>query len=80
MEIICCIVGFALSLLMTYYFSILIMESYLYNDQSYGMVQIPLWIPQLPFVIGSGVLCIALIDSLYNLIVNRKASYNQVQG
>lgn len=80
MEAICCIVGLALSLLMTYYFSILIMESYLYNDQSYGMVQIPLWIPQLPFVIGSGVLCIALIDNLYNLIVNRKASYNQVQG
>lgn len=80
MEIICCIVGLALSLLMTYYFSTLIIESYLYNDQSYGMVRIPLWIPQLPFVIGSGILCIALIDNLVSLAVSGKTFYNQVKS
>lgn len=80
MEIFCCMVGLVLSLLMTYYFSILIMESYIYNDQSYGMVRIPLWIPQLPFVIGSSVLCIALTDNLVSLVVSGKASYNSVEG
>ena len=40
------------------------LESYQFNDMAGGMVAIPIWIPQLSFVIGSFVFVLAVVDEL----------------
>ena len=41
------------------------LESYQFNDMAGGMVAIPIWIPQLSFVIGSFVFVLAVVDELF---------------
>ena len=51
------ICGFA-----TYYMIRLNISAYGYGDLSFGIIAIPLWIPQLALSVGLGILTIALID------------------
>jgi TRAP-type C4-dicarboxylate transport system permease small subunit len=51
------ITGFA-----TYYMIRLNIESYGYGDLSFGIIAIPLWLPQLAVSLGLGILSIAFID------------------
>lgn len=39
-------------------------KSYVFNDVTYGLLPIPLWIPQAAMVLGTVVLLIALLDDL----------------
>jgi len=59
----------------TFYMIFLIAESIEFNDMTSGMVAIPLWIPQLPIVLGLAILTLALVDDLLALIWNKSPSY-----
>ncbi|MHB2167057.1 TRAP transporter small permease [Alsobacter sp. R-9] len=50
-------------------------DSWRFNDISQGAVAVPLWIPQLGFVVGLAVLLIAVIDELVTVLQGRPPSY-----
>jgi TRAP-type C4-dicarboxylate transport system permease small subunit len=50
-------------------------ESYEFNDIAGNMVAIPIWIPQMSFVIGSAILVIAVLDECVCVFKGGKPSY-----
>ena len=50
-------------------------ESYEFNDIAGNMVAIPIWIPQMSFVIGSAILVIAVLDECMCVFRGGKPSY-----
>lgn len=48
--------------------SVMVYESWLYGDQSYGLIVIPMWLPQAPMAIGLIVLSIAFVDRLIGVL------------
>jgi TRAP-type C4-dicarboxylate transport system permease small subunit len=50
-------------------------ESWQFNDIAGNMVAIPIWIPQMSFVVGSAILVIAVIDECVHVLRGGKPSY-----
>ncbi|HEY2927378.1 TRAP transporter small permease [Piscinibacter sp.] len=50
-------------------------ESYTFNDIAGGMVVIPIWIPQMSFVIGALLLVLAVLDELVIVLRGAKPTY-----
>lgn len=50
-------------------------ESWRFNDLATGIVNIPIWIPQASFVIGSWLFVIAVVDELVNVLWGSRPSY-----
>lgn len=50
-------------------------ESYEFNDIAGNMVAIPIWIPQMSFVVGSAILVIAVLDECVCVFQGGKPSY-----
>lgn len=57
--------GAVMSAFATYYTIKMNFESYSYGDLSFGIIAIPLWIPQLSVSIGLFILTIAFVDLIY---------------
>ena len=51
------------------------MESYEFNDMDGTLIAIPIWIPQMSFVIGALILVIAVLDECVQVLRGRKPSY-----
>ena len=75
MEISSCIIGFILTVTSTYFLAELIHTSWIYQDYSFGLIKIPLWIPQIPLFLGMATLCVAFVDNLYSLVIHGTAPY-----
>ncbi|WP_244868049.1 TRAP transporter small permease [Vannielia litorea] len=43
-------------------------DSWVYDSVSFGMVKVPLWLPQGTMTLGLGLLCLALLDGLVTLL------------
>lgn len=54
--------------------TIMLHESWLYEDMSYGLIVIPMWIPQAPMAIGLIVLTIAFLDRLAGVVTGHLAA------
>lgn len=50
-------------------------QSWEFNDIAGNMVAIPLWIPQLSFVIGAAILLVAVVDECVSVLRGGKPSY-----
>jgi TRAP-type C4-dicarboxylate transport system permease small subunit len=50
-------------------------ESWLYKDMSDGVIAVPLWIPQLSFVIGTGLLALAVAEQLVRVLLGERPLY-----
>ena len=50
-------------------------ESWEFQDIAGNMVAIPLWIPQLSFVIGAALLVIAVLDEFFTVLAGGRPSY-----
>jgi TRAP-type C4-dicarboxylate transport system permease small subunit len=50
-------------------------DSYQFNDMAGGLVVIPLWIPQLSFVVGAALLWLAVVDELQRVARGFKPRY-----
>ena len=50
-------------------------ESYKFNDIAGNMVAIPIWIPQLSFVVGAAVFVLAVIDECVCVLRGGRPSY-----
>ncbi|WP_435234298.1 TRAP transporter small permease [Psychromonas sp. PT13] len=56
------ILGSLLIIYLTWQLSLLVLESYEFNDLSSGYIPVPLWIVQFPLVLGMVIFSIAIID------------------
>lgn len=52
-----------------------VMESYSFGDMASGQIVIPIWIPQLSFVLGVVLLFIAMADELVRVIGGARPTY-----
>jgi TRAP-type C4-dicarboxylate transport system permease small subunit len=50
-------------------------ESWQFNDMANGLIVIPLWIPQLSFVLGALLLAVAFLDEMVMVAMGRRPSY-----
>ena len=50
-------------------------ESWKFKEVAQGLVKIPIWIPQLCFVIGVLIFLVAILDELILVLGNRKPAY-----
>jgi TRAP-type C4-dicarboxylate transport system permease small subunit len=50
-------------------------ESWQFRDMAGGMVAIPIWVPQMSFVIGAALLLLAVIDELCIVLAGGKPTY-----
>lgn len=50
-------------------------ESLLYRDMSDGVIAVPLWIPQISFVVGTVLLAVAVVEQLVVVVRGAKPDY-----
>ena len=53
-------------------------ESWKLNDIAGGMVVIPIWIPQMSFVVGAFLLLVAVVDELINILRGNMPTYERL--
>ena len=54
-------------------------ESWQFNELAQGLIQIPIWMPQLSLVIGSCIFLVAVIDELVAHLGGRKTAYQAAE-
>ena len=54
-------------------------ESWQFNELAQGLLQIPIWIPQMSLVLGSAIFLVAVIDELVVHLQGRKTSYQAAE-
>jgi len=64
MEVLATAIALVLSGYLAGYVAIFVFESWRFNELSQGLVPVPLWIPQLPMVLGSALLTVAFLERL----------------
>ncbi|MFC5585616.1 TRAP transporter small permease [Nitratireductor kimnyeongensis] len=74
-EVFVLVIGAALSWFFFYYASKLTVDSYRFNELSYGIIAIPLWIPQAVMALGVGIFAVALVEDLFEVLAGRSPSY-----
>lgn len=62
---------------LTYWATSFTWDSYAFAEVATGLVVIPIWIPQMSFVIGCWILMIAMIDELVGVVRGHKPSYQR---
>lgn len=53
----------------------LALDSFVYNEVSYGIIPVPLWIPQAVMTLGLGIFTVSLADDLAAALTGRDPSY-----
>jgi TRAP-type C4-dicarboxylate transport system permease small subunit len=72
LEVWCFAVGAAVAWYMSYFIYRMLGFAIKFNDVSQGQDATPLWIPQMPMLIGAVILAIALTDNLISLFMTGK--------
>lgn len=72
-------IGLCMTAYATYYMLGLVEESIEFGDMTSGMVSIPVWVPQVPVLVGLAILTITLADELV-LVLRGKAPTYEGQG
>ncbi|MGH1331146.1 MAG: TRAP transporter small permease [Paracoccaceae bacterium] len=74
-EALALLIGLAMTAYATVYMYGLVGESIAFGDKSSGMVSIPIWLPQLPVLVGLAILTIALADELILVLRGKAPTY-----
>ncbi|HEU4987004.1 MAG TPA: TRAP transporter small permease [Rhizobiaceae bacterium] len=74
-EILVLVIAAALMLFIFWYSARLALDSYSFNEVSYGIIAVPLWIPQAAMAAGAGIFAIALLDDLVCAVRGGTPSY-----
>ena len=77
-ECFCLLVGASLTGYFSWYAFRLVWDSFQFGDLAFGMIPLPLWIPQSAMVLGSVALFIALLDDLVRAIAGHSVSYGDI--
>lgn len=76
-EAFCCTLGTAIAAYFTCWAAVLAYESWAFGDVSPGIVSVPLWIPQLPMILGLISLTLAFADGLVQVLRGGEPHYVQ---
>ena len=68
MEVLASAIGMALAAYLAWYCAAFVLESFRFNEVSQGLVPVPMWIPQLPMVLGSMLLVVAFGERLVRVL------------
>ena len=52
-----------------------VIDSWRFHELAQGLIQIPIWIPQLSFAIGVLIFLVAILDELVTVLAGRKPAY-----
>lgn len=58
------VVGLLIATYLAWYCALFVLESYEFREVSSGLLPIPMWIPQIPMVLGTVILVIAMAERL----------------
>lgn len=50
-------------------------ESWKFNEVAQGMIQVPIWIPQVGFAVGVAIFFVAIVDELVTVLRRQKPAY-----
>jgi len=68
MEVLASLIGLALAAYLAWYCAAFVYDSFQFNELSQGLVPVPMWIPQLPMVLGSTLLAAAFAERLVRVL------------
>lgn len=54
-------------------------ESWQFKEVAQGLIKVPIWIPQLSFLVGVLVFFIAVLDELFNVLAGRTPEYQRAE-
>jgi TRAP-type C4-dicarboxylate transport system permease small subunit len=80
LEIWCCVVGALLAGYFAYWAADLTWQSWRFGDVSYGLVAIPLWLPQAAMTLGAVTLTVALLDELQRVARGLPPASDKAEG
>lgn len=72
LSLVCAVFALAASAYFCWRAGVMVHESWLYGDLSFGKIVIPMWIPQSAMVVGLGVLTLAFLDLTLSLLRGRE--------
>ena len=68
-------IGAVFTAYLSYWAMRYVYESWQYKEMSTGVVVVPIWIPQLSFVVGAALLFVAVVDQLVLVLRGRTPDY-----
>ena len=68
-EVFCLGVALLLCVYLAWNLYVLLADSIAFNETSYGLLRIPLWIPQTAMLAGVGLFCLALLEGLTQTLI-----------
>ena len=74
-EIIALAIGTAFAAYLAFWATRITYESYAFNVMSDGLLVLPIWIPQLSFVIGSALFFVAVLDEFIRVLAGHRPTY-----
>lgn len=66
------IVGLVIAAYLAWYCALFVFESYEFKEVSSGLLAIPMWMPQVPMVLGTSILVIAMTERLVLVCMGRQ--------
>jgi TRAP-type C4-dicarboxylate transport system permease small subunit len=79
-EIWCTGVATLAGLYFTWYAAAMAIESYAFGDVSPGLMAVPIWIPQVPMVLGLAILTIAFMDELAAVLRGKQPDFQDAEA
>jgi TRAP-type C4-dicarboxylate transport system permease small subunit len=68
MEVLASAIGLLLAAYLAWYCSAFVLESFRFNEVSQGLVPVPMWMVQVPMVLGSILLAVAFAERLVRVL------------
>lgn len=71
-DVLATLVGLGIAAYLAWYCALFVMESYEFKEVSSGLLPIPMWLPQLPMLLGTLILAIAMAERLVLVCLGRR--------
>lgn len=71
-EVLATVLGLAIAAYLAWFCIGFVAESYEFNEVSTGLIPVPMWVPQLPMVVGSVLLVVAFAERLVCVLQRRR--------
>jgi len=68
LEVVVSLIGLLLAIYLAWHCTAFVIESYRFNEVSQGLIAVPMWMPQLPMVIGTILLVLAFGERLVRVL------------
>jgi len=72
MELLASAIGLAIAAYLAWYAALFVFDSWRFKEVSQGLVPVPMWMPQLPMVLGCALLALAFAERLLRVWQHRR--------